>query len=155
MRQTQAEGESPVSWRQFMEFPDILSSFLTYYPSSSWHLDCVTFDREKRAQAAHTWAKGLTGMPPSTLCLASLVLATVKGMLLRQRFVSWVPWTILQRWGGSSVAYRRILKFIVYVPLVTVVAQMVKNPPASLVCCSPWGSQRVGHNLVTEQQQQQ
>ena len=22
----------------------------------------------------------------------------------------------------------------------------------SLVCCSPWGSQRVGHNLVTEQQ---
>ena len=23
----------------------------------------------------------------------------------------------------------------------------------SLVCCSPWGSQRVGHDLVTEQQQ--
>ena len=22
-----------------------------------------------------------------------------------------------------------------------------------LVCCSPWGSQRVGHDLVTEQQQ--
>ena len=24
----------------------------------------------------------------------------------------------------------------------------------SLVCCSPWGHKRVGHNLVTEQQQQ-
>ena len=24
----------------------------------------------------------------------------------------------------------------------------------SLVCCSPWGSQRAGHNLATEQQQQ-
>ena len=24
----------------------------------------------------------------------------------------------------------------------------------SLACCSPWGSQRVGHDLVTEQQQQ-
>ena len=23
----------------------------------------------------------------------------------------------------------------------------------SLACCSPWGSQRVGHNLVTEQQE--
>ena len=23
----------------------------------------------------------------------------------------------------------------------------------SLACCSPWGSQRVGHNLVTERQQ--
>ena len=22
----------------------------------------------------------------------------------------------------------------------------------SLTCCSPWGSQRVGHNLATEQQ---
>ena len=22
----------------------------------------------------------------------------------------------------------------------------------SLVCCSPWGSQRVGHNLATEQE---
>ena len=24
----------------------------------------------------------------------------------------------------------------------------------SLACCSPWGLQRVGHNLATEQQQQ-
>ena len=24
----------------------------------------------------------------------------------------------------------------------------------SLVCCSPWGCKRVGHNLVTKQQQQ-
>ena len=24
----------------------------------------------------------------------------------------------------------------------------------SLVCCSPWGSQRVGHNLITEQHYQ-
>ena len=24
----------------------------------------------------------------------------------------------------------------------------------SLVCCSPWGSQRVGHDLAIEQQQQ-
>ena len=24
----------------------------------------------------------------------------------------------------------------------------------SLVCCSPWGSQRVGHDLANEQQQQ-
>ena len=24
----------------------------------------------------------------------------------------------------------------------------------SLVCCSPWGSQRVGYNLATEQQQE-
>jgi len=36
------------------------------------------------------------------------------------------------------VAYGRILIFVVYVPLVAMVAQMVENPPASLVCCSPW-----------------
>ena len=73
MRQTQAEGESLVSWRQFMEFPDSLSLFLTYYPLSLWHFNCVTFDRGKRAQAAHTWAKELIGMHPSTLLLLLLL----------------------------------------------------------------------------------
>ena len=31
----------------------------------------------------------------------------------------------------------------------------VGDGQGSLVCCSPWGSQRVGHALITEQQQQQ
>ena len=36
------------------------------------------------------------------------------------------------------MAYGRILILVVCVPLVAMVAQMVRNPPASLVCFSPW-----------------
>lgn len=98
---TQAQGESAISWRQIMELPDILSLFLIYYASSLWCLNCVTFDQGKSAWIAHTWAKVVKGMHPSTPHPAYLVLATVTGRLLRQRFLSWVPWTPSQRWGGS------------------------------------------------------
>ena len=44
------------------------------------------------------WSRG---WHPSAPHPAYLVLATVTGRLLRQRFLSWVPWTTSQRWGGS------------------------------------------------------